>query len=216
MSQDSLNYLREQIEMRTIGLSWTDWNTPWSSSTDENVGTVSQLQDHLAEVIKEERALAQRGLLPSKERALQSAEALSEECPAPQLKRKTFKALGTPTVQAGELCADKIDLSPEQITAAAQRRRVELEMRGEIDWVADRQPYATGQERYSTVASMCVTVEHAHSLQLTPSPLCVFIRALVGKMLEVRWRYRHKTTGEPVYIWCEGEVVQVCVALCVT
>jgi len=27
-------------------------------------------------------------------------------------------------------------------------------------------------------------------------------------MLEVRWRYRHKDTGKPVYIWCEGEVVQ--------
>lgn len=34
-------------------------------------------------------------------------------------------------------------------------------------------------------------------------------KALVGKMLEVRWRYWHKTTGQPVYMWCEGEVVQV-------
>lgn len=25
----------------------------------------------------------------------------------------------------------------------------------------------------------------------------------------MRWRYRHKTTGEPVYIWCQGEVIQV-------
>ncbi|KAL3912829.1 MAG: hypothetical protein SGPRY_008200 [Prymnesium sp.] len=24
-------------------------------------------------------------------------------------------------------------------------------------------------------------------------------------MLEVRWRYTHKDTGAPVYIWCEGE-----------
>jgi len=182
-TQDSLNYLREQIEMRTIGLSWTDWKTPWSSSSDENVGTISQLKDHLADVIKEEKALAQRELLPSRERALESAEALVGECPAPQLKRKTFKTLGTPTVQAGELSADKTDLSPEQIAASAQKRRTELEMQGEIDWVADRQPYATGQGP-------------------TPS------KALVGKMLEIRWRYRHKTTGEPVYIWCEGEVVQ--------
>lgn len=28
-------------------------------------------------------------------------------------------------------------------------------------------------------------------------------------MLEVRWRYRIQDTGEPTYIWAEGEVVQV-------
>mmetsp|Transcript_84439 Transcript_84439/g.168622 ORF Transcript_84439/g.168622 Transcript_84439/m.168622 type:complete len:91 (-) Transcript_84439:169-441(-) len=28
-------------------------------------------------------------------------------------------------------------------------------------------------------------------------------------MLEVRWRYRHKVTGKPIYIWCTGEVLQV-------
>ena len=28
-------------------------------------------------------------------------------------------------------------------------------------------------------------------------------------MLEVRWRYHHKETGKPVYIWCTGEVLQV-------
>lgn len=137
--------MREQIEMRTVGLSWTDWKTPWSSSKDEDVGTVEQLRDHLKEVIKEENALMERGLLPSKERALQSSDSLVAECPAPQLKRKTFKSLGTPTVQASALSSDKTELSPEQIAAAAQRRREELEMQGEIDWVADRQPYPTAQ-----------------------------------------------------------------------
>lgn len=60
-------------------------------------------------------------------------------------KRKTFKSLGTPTVQAGELSSDRIDITPEEAAAAAQRRRTELEVQGEIDWVADRQPYPTGQ-----------------------------------------------------------------------
>ncbi|KAL1525764.1 hypothetical protein AB1Y20_020607 [Prymnesium parvum] len=82
-----------------------------------------------------------------------------------------------------DLDYDRTEISPEELIAAAQRRRDELEAQGEIDWVADRQPYATGQG---------------------PIP----DKALNGKMLEVRWRYRHKTTGEPVYIWCEGEVVQ--------
>lgn len=133
--------------MRTVGLGWSSWKTPWSSSKDEDVGTVDQLKSHLKEVITEETRLLHKGMLPSKERALESAEALAAECPAPQLKRKTFKSLGTPTVQAGELSTDKTELTQEQITAAAQRRRAELELNGEIDWVADRQPYATGQVR---------------------------------------------------------------------
>ena len=58
----------------------------------------------------------------------------------------------------------------------------QLEARGEIDWVNDRQP-PTG-----TVA-----------LDIT----------LVNTIVEVRWRYKHKETGKPVYIWCTGEVMQV-------
>lgn len=170
--------------MRTVGLSWSQWKTPWGSSADEHVGSVDQLRDHLKQVIEEEKELERRGLLPSKERALSSAENLSAECPAPQLRRKTFKSLGTPTLQAQELSADKTDLTPEQVVAAAEKRRRELELRGEIDWVCDRQPYPTGQG---------------------PVP----DKKLVGKTLEVRWRYWHRTTGQPVYMWCEGEVMQV-------
>lgn len=182
-NQDKLDWLREQIEMRTIGLSWSGWSTPWSSSTDEHVGTVEQLRDHLKEVMAEEKALERKGMLPSKERALASKDGLKEECPPPQLRRKTYKALGTPTVQAGALSCDKIDLDPQQLLAAAEQRREDLEARGEIDWVCDRQPYASGQG---------------------PTP----DKGLVGKVLEVRWRYRHRETGEAVYIWCEGEVIQ--------
>lgn len=170
--------------MRTTGLSWSSWKTPWSSSSDEYVGTVEHLVAHLKAVLDEEKELERRGMLPSKSRALASAENLSAECPAPQLKRKTYKSLGTPTVQAQALSMDKTDLSPDQIIAAAERRRKELEEAGEIDWVCDRQPYPTGQG---------------------PVP----DKALVGKTLEVRWRYYNKGSGEPVYIWCEGEVVQV-------
>ncbi|KAL1520316.1 hypothetical protein AB1Y20_021907 [Prymnesium parvum] len=130
--------------MRTIGLSWTEWKTPWSASDDENVA----------------------------------------ECPAPQMQRKSFKALGTPTVQAAALSSDRTDLSAEEVLNRARLKRAELEAAGEIDWVCDRQPHAVGQG---------------------PTP----DRNLVGKTLEVRWRYHHKDTGKPVYIWCEGEVVQI-------
>jgi len=61
------------------------------------------------------------------------------------LERKTFKSLGTPTVQATELSNDAIDLTPEEVLAAALTRRAELEAAGEIDWVSDRQPFPSGQ-----------------------------------------------------------------------
>lgn len=183
--QEKLNWLREQIEMRTIGLSWTEWRTPWSASDDENVGTVQNLREHLKEVLASEKELERRGELPSKERSLESDAALAAECPAPQMQRKTFKALGTPTVQAATLSSDRTDLSAEEVLHRARLKRAELEAAGEIDWVCDRQPHAVGQG---------------------PTPG----RHLIGKTLEVRWRYHHKETGKPVYIWCEGEVVQVC------
>lgn len=183
--QAKLDWLREQIEMRVIGLSWQEWKTPWSASKDETVGTVDQLKDHLKEVLAWEEQLRMDGSLPSKARARGSASALADECPTPQLKRKTFKALGTPTVQCDALSNDRIECSQEDLLAAAQRRREELEVAGEIDWVSDRQPNPTGQG---------------------PAP---DIR-LLGKKLEVRWRYTSTTTGLPVYMWCEGEVVQAC------
>jgi hypothetical protein len=60
--------------------------------------------------------------------------------------------------------------------------RSQLEANGEIDWVEDRQP------EKETVA---------------------LDESLVGTKLEVRWRYYHKVTRKPVYIWCAGEMVQI-------
>lgn len=170
--------------MRVIGLSWNEWRTPWSSSSDETVGTVEQLLQHLREVLERERLLGDRQELPDKEYALSSKDALAEECPAPLLQRKTYKALGTPTVQADALSDSRIELSSDELVAIAQKRRTELELAGEIDWLCDRQPFNTGQG---------------------PVP----DKDLLGKTLEIRWRYRHKDTGEPVFMWCEGEVSQV-------
>lgn len=170
--------------MRVIGLSWNEWKTPWSSSSDESVGSVEQLEAHLKEVLVREQLLHDRGELPNKEYALRGKESLAEECPALLLQRKTFKALGTPTMQADALSNSRIELSAAEILAMAQQRRTELELAGEIDWLCDRQPYNTGQG---------------------PVP----DKSLLGKTLEIRWRYRHKDTGEPVFMWCEGEVAQV-------
>lgn len=159
--------------MRSIGLGWVEFKGQWSSSKDENTGTVAQLKSHLATILTAELQRRRDKLIP-------------EDCPAPLLTRKTFKALGTPTVQADELSDDRIDLTSEEILAAAEKRRRELELAGEIDWVGDRQPKSSE-----------VPLDNS----------------IVGVELEIRWRYRHKETGEPIYIWTSGEVVQVSSAL---
>ena len=106
------------------------------------------------------------------------------QAPAPVSKRKTFKELGTPTAQAAAFAAERTELTPEELRAAAERERERLEAAGEIDRVGDRQ--GDTAPKFDT---------------------------LVGRWLEIRWRYyvtdpvTKKRT--PEYIWCEGEVVEV-------
>lgn len=155
--------------MRSIGLGWVEFKSKWFSSTDEHTGTVAQLKAHLGEILVTEVQRQRSGDIP-------------QDCPAPLLARKTFKSLGTPTVQAESLSDEKTDLTSEELRTAAERRRRELELAGEIDWVCDRQPKSSEVPLDNT---------------------------LVGVEVEVRWRYRHKESGDPVYIWSPGEVVQV-------
>ena len=75
--------------MRTRGLQWVEYKTKWSSSVDEDAGTVPELSNHLKEIVKAEIARRAAGELP-------------ESAPAPIMKRKTFKELGTPTAQVAD------------------------------------------------------------------------------------------------------------------
>ena len=87
-TQRQLDWLREQIEMRTVGLQWVEYTPRWSSVADETVGTVPELTEQLKTILEAERERRKAGELPS-------------EAPAPQAKRKTFKELGELTEQAG-------------------------------------------------------------------------------------------------------------------
>lgn len=147
-----LDWLREQIEMRVVGLGWVEFKTQWSSGSNENVGTVSDLISHLGDILMEEE-----------ERPTPDAAA------APIMRRKTFKQLGTPTAQAEELCDQRLSMSMEQLLAAAREKRAELEASLELDTVSDLQP------------------RDPPSLD----------EALVGRKLEIHWRYwREAQPGE--------------------
>lgn len=78
-------------------------------------------------------------------------------------------------------------MSSAELLQQAMKRRKELELAHEIDLVEDRQP---------------------------PSSQVPLDNSLLGVELEVRWRYRNEDTGEPVYIWVSGEVVQACLLTC--
>ena len=67
---------------------------------------------------------------------------LPDESPAPIMKRKSFKELGTLTPQAEQLAECHTELTPEQLWAAGEREQVQkrLEESGEIDRVGDSQP----------------------------------------------------------------------------
>ena len=118
--------LREQIEMRVIGLGMIDFETAWSSKDDDAVGSVPYLRDLLDKILVEERTLKREGCLPT-------------EAVPPVLKVKTLKTLGTVTAYAEEL-QDNIKVGAVQLREAAlveQRRRIEA---GITDDVADVMP----------------------------------------------------------------------------
>ena len=178
-TQAQLDYLRLQIEMRVVGLGFTEFKTPWSSSKDEKIGTVPELTALLRDILIEEE-----------ERRV--CHELPEVAVIPVMKRKTFKALGDPTVQAGELGATIKEFTVEELLTLAEQKRAEMEEAGELDVVADEQPE-------------------------DPPPLDA---SIIGTELEICWRYwrapradeiakgeKRKKIGVPM--WCTGEVVLV-------
>lgn len=122
-TQMQLDWLREQIEMRVIGLGWVEFRARWSSGVDESVGSLADLSTQLSDILEEE----QERLIP-------------EAAPAPIMQRKTFKQLGIPTVQAELLGDQRLCQSEGELRAAAVLERQRLEACGILDIVGDRQP----------------------------------------------------------------------------
>jgi hypothetical protein len=178
-NQLKLDYLREQIDMRVIGLSFVEFKTVWSSSKDETVGTIDDLSAQLREILLEERERADCDELP-------------KLAVVPVMKRKSFRELGDPTVQAGQLAYCIKELPAEELLRLAEEQRMLLEEAGEIDRLGDVMP------------------EDPPSLD----------GSIIGTQLEICWRYWRAPTDEEkatcekrkkigVKIWIEGEVMLV-------
>ena len=162
-----LEWLRLQIEMRVLGLGWSQFATRWSSKADSRIGSLVHLQKLLIDE-----------LLPfeATERRLKR---LPTEAAPPQSLQKEARALGTLDVDAAEV-EKKTLFSTEEL----ERKAVEAMQRRVADGTAD----------------------DVEALQPATAPA---FQDLVGKWLEVRWRYTNKDTGEYVYIWSPGKVVRV-------
>ena len=87
------------------------------------------------------------------------------------MRRKTFKDLGEVTAQAERLAGQRLSLSAAEQLERAEKKREELEAAGVLDGVEDRQP------------------EYAPRLD----------EKLIGRKLEIRWRYWRKAK-EPTLI----------------
>ena len=161
--------------MRTVGLGFNELKTAWSSGKDEDVGSFDDLFGLLRDILMEERERSRDGALP-------------EAAVVPQMRRKTFKELGTPTVQATELSDKVISLPAAELLERATAERARMVAAGEIDDVAEEQP----QDAPPIGAS------------------------LIGTELDIRWRYwvpvndpKDKRSKKACDIWCTGEVVQI-------
>ena len=113
-----LEYLRYQIEMRVLGLGWSEYATRWSSAADSRIGTVAHLTKLLEELIKEETA---RKRFPA-----DSVSGLPTEAAPPQL------AAGGST-QLGTLDADAVEVrSTTRFNSDELKRKAEAEVERRI------------------------------------------------------------------------------------
>jgi len=119
-------YLKEQIEMRVLGLGWTQFATVWSSGKDAHIGTIVHLQKLLEEILVYE--MAQRRL-----------QRIPTEAAAPEMKARTMKELGTATCDAQELAAQSL-FSVEEVRLAAVAEQLRRDEALEDDPVEREQP----------------------------------------------------------------------------
>ena len=167
-----LEYLRVQIEMRVLGLGWSEYATRWSSKADDRVGSVAHLHTLLEEIVDDERGRAR--FTAGSERGLPT------EAAPPQTGMANVGQLGTAD-------ADAMAVSAKAVFSAAELRKK-----------------ADAERQRRVEAGIADGVE-----ALQPDEAPAFDEALVGKRLEVLWKYHDALTKEPHLIWATGRVTQI-------
>ena len=163
-----LEDLRLQIEMRVLGLGWSQFSTRWSSKQDSSIGTVSHLKQLLVgEILPEEKTMRRLKKLPT-------------EAAPPHYSGKDVGTLGTADADALEVEAKSL-FSKEELKLKAQAALKRREEAGISD-----------------------SVERLQPKQAPP-----FDQMLVGKWIEILWKYFDKDTKQPTLIWATGRVIAI-------
>ena len=123
---EQLRILRLQIEMRTVGCGWRQFETKWGFFSDERLHTIDQLKSLLKDVMTYERTLIRLEKLPT-------------EAAPPQLTKRTLKVLGTADVDAARIEARAL-FNVESLLPKAEAARARREAAGIADTVEVRQP----------------------------------------------------------------------------
>ena len=117
--------LRRQIEMRTVALGWTEFETKWGYYADERKHKIADLRRILVDdIMPHERTMARLKKLPA-------------AAVPPQLKPRALKVLGTEDVDALE-ATDIFNV--DSLLVKAQAARARREAQGISDVVEATQP----------------------------------------------------------------------------
>lgn len=184
--------MRDQIEMRVIGLGWTQFETRWSSSNDETVGTVEYLSALLNDILAHEAT----------ERHLKN---LPTEAAPPPLGVRKLKELGTVSIDAEELAGRVRDaLPPLPCSPAARSGSSDPSPPPQSLFdTSELKEKAEAERRRRVAAGISDDVEDEMPLN-APA-----FAALLHKKIEVCWPYMDKNSGKRVLIWSAGKVTKV-------
>ena len=123
---EQLRLLRYQIEMRTVGCGWRQFETKWGFFADERLHTIDQLKSLLKDVMVHERTLIRLEKLPT-------------EAAPPQLSRRELKTLGTVDADAARVEARSL-FNTALLLPKAEAARARREAAGISDSIQVRQP----------------------------------------------------------------------------
>ena len=122
-----LQELRRQIEMRTKGLGWREFEVKWTFWADERAHTLQAMREMLLkDIIPHEIALRRQRKLP-------------KQAAPPQLSTRALKSLGTDDVDALRIEAQSL-FNIDSLLAKAQVARARREAEGKSDQVEAIQP----------------------------------------------------------------------------
>ena len=122
---EQLRLLRLQIEMRTVGCGWRQFETKWGFFSDERTLTIDQMKALLKDVMVYERTLIRTKKLPT-------------EAAPPQLTKRALKTLGSADVDAQRLEAQST-FNTALLLPKAEVERARREAAGISDSVEVRQ-----------------------------------------------------------------------------